>query len=77
MAVNVRFGSKADIGSSPVDVRYAPKSGHQFGLELKGRQHLVPNCIRRTQGAANPRAELVVDFVALSANKNPREAGMK
>ena len=31
-----------------------PESGHQFGLELKGCQHLVPNCIRRTQGAASP-----------------------
>jgi len=27
-ASNVRFGSKADIGLSPVDVRYSPKSGH-------------------------------------------------
>jgi hypothetical protein len=25
---NVRFGSKADIGLSPVDVRHSPKSGH-------------------------------------------------
>jgi hypothetical protein len=25
---NFRFGSKADIGLSPVDVRYSPKSGH-------------------------------------------------
>jgi hypothetical protein len=27
--VHVRFGSKADIGSSPVDVRFTPKSGHR------------------------------------------------
>jgi len=26
---NVRFGSKADVGLPPVDVRYSPKSGHQ------------------------------------------------
>ena len=26
--VNVRFGSKADIGASPIDVRFTPKSGH-------------------------------------------------
>jgi hypothetical protein len=25
---NVRFGSKADIGLSHIDVRYSPKSGH-------------------------------------------------
>jgi len=25
---NVRFGSQADIGLTPVDVRYSPKSGH-------------------------------------------------
>jgi hypothetical protein len=28
-ARHVRFGSKADIGLSPVDVRYSPKSGHR------------------------------------------------
>jgi hypothetical protein len=27
-SLNVRFGSKADIGSPPVDVRFTPKSGH-------------------------------------------------
>ena len=26
--VNVRFGSKADIGAPPIDVRFTPKSGH-------------------------------------------------
>ena len=26
--VNVRYGSKADIGASPIDVRFTPKSGH-------------------------------------------------
>ena len=26
--VNVRFGSKADIGLASVDVRFTPKSGH-------------------------------------------------
>jgi hypothetical protein len=25
---NVRFGSKADIGLAPVDVRFIPESGH-------------------------------------------------
>jgi len=25
---NVRFGSKADIGVPPIDVRFTPKSGH-------------------------------------------------
>jgi hypothetical protein len=25
---NVRFGSKADIGARPYDVRFTPKSGH-------------------------------------------------
>jgi hypothetical protein len=27
-SVNVRFGSKADIGLPPVDVRFTPESGH-------------------------------------------------
>jgi len=26
---NVRFGSKADIGGPPIDVRFTPKSGHR------------------------------------------------
>ena len=30
MAVNVRFGSKADMEASPRDVRFTPKSGHQL-----------------------------------------------
>jgi hypothetical protein len=29
-AANVRFGSKADIGLAPVDVRSTPKSGHSL-----------------------------------------------
>jgi hypothetical protein len=28
MAVNVRFGSKADMNRSNRDVRFTPKSGH-------------------------------------------------
>src|SRR5262249_51761542 len=28
MAVNVRFGSKADIEARPPDIRFTPKSGH-------------------------------------------------
>jgi len=28
MAVNVRFGSKADIAARSCDVRFTPKSGH-------------------------------------------------
>jgi len=27
---NVRFGSKADIGACPRDVRFTPESGHQL-----------------------------------------------
>jgi hypothetical protein len=30
---DVRFGSKADIGVTPIDVRFTPKSGH-------GSEHL-------------------------------------
>jgi hypothetical protein len=30
--VDFRFGSKADIGLVPVDVRYSPKSGHSAAL---------------------------------------------
>jgi hypothetical protein len=29
---DVRFGSKADVGSPLVDVRFTPKSGHQLSL---------------------------------------------
>jgi hypothetical protein len=39
-AANVRFGSKADIGAGPRDVRFTPKSGHD-GVRLafaRGRQ---------------------------------------
>jgi hypothetical protein len=32
-ASDVRFGSKADIGSAPVDVRFTPESGHERQLE--------------------------------------------
>jgi hypothetical protein len=28
VTLNGRFGSKADIGLPPVDVRFTPKSGH-------------------------------------------------
>jgi hypothetical protein len=31
--VNVRFGSKADIGASVKDVRFTPKSGHEGSTE--------------------------------------------
>jgi hypothetical protein len=29
---NVRFGSKADFGLAPVDVRFTPESGHSAAL---------------------------------------------
>src|SRR6516225_2990366 len=29
---NVRFGSKADIGAPPINVRFTPKSGHRNSL---------------------------------------------
>jgi hypothetical protein len=38
MRTHVRFGSKADIGLMPVDVRFPPKSGH---LSM---QPIVYNC---------------------------------
>jgi hypothetical protein len=28
----VRFGSKADVGWPPVDVRFTPESGHRLAL---------------------------------------------
>src|SRR5262249_24533013 len=31
--INVRFGSKADIGARPINVRFTPKSGHQNGSD--------------------------------------------
>jgi hypothetical protein len=38
-AAHVRFGSKADIGSASVDIRFTPKSGHQAFMttRLKSR----------------------------------------
>src|SRR5215469_2833466 len=29
---NVRFGSKADIGAPPINVRFTPKSGHWLSV---------------------------------------------
>ena len=41
--VNVRFGSKADIGEGATDVRFTPKSGHSPTRRCvpKGRSHEV------------------------------------
>ena len=33
--LNVRFGSKADIGLAPADVRFTPKSGHQAFMSTR------------------------------------------
>ena len=41
--LNVRFGSKADMGLAAVDVRYSPKSGH-------GLRHFM----RRGQDGSSP-----------------------
>jgi hypothetical protein len=32
-STDVRFGSKADIGLPPVDVRFTPKSGHWNSID--------------------------------------------
>jgi len=32
---DVRFGSKADIGAGPPDVRFTPKSGHQAFMSTR------------------------------------------
>jgi hypothetical protein len=32
MAVNVRFGSKADMTPRNLDVRFTPKSGHRLSV---------------------------------------------
>jgi len=37
--LNVRFGSKADMGLAAVDVRYSPKSGHGLTHFKKRKQH--------------------------------------
>jgi hypothetical protein len=34
---NVRFGSKADIGARPVNVRFTPKSGHHRASRARPR----------------------------------------
>ena len=58
---NVRFGSKADIGLSPVDVRFTPRSGHcrtTLGCPLcaisghRLRALPCPLCHKRTFGTA-------------------------
>jgi hypothetical protein len=40
--VDVRFGSKADIGLASVDVRFTPKSGHQLSASSAMFDPLVP-----------------------------------
>jgi hypothetical protein len=61
---NVRFGSKADIGGPPIDVRFTPKSGHRnsvtecplcakSGLMQCSKKRLVDHLIKR-QRAGTP-----------------------
>ena len=35
---NVRFGSKADIGARPINVRFTPKSEHRLTREVETTQ---------------------------------------
>jgi hypothetical protein len=39
--VDFRFGSKADIGLAPVDVRFTPKSGHGGAARSRIRSTLI------------------------------------
>ena len=54
-AGHVRFGSKADIGHPPIDVRFAPKSRHK---------ELAPSYVRRNSSGsfATLAANVVVLF---------------
>jgi hypothetical protein len=61
---NVRFGSKADNGALPIDIRFTPKSGHQNWLGLRSAQQLRQlGDIRRDPPRLILRA-LVSNFVA-------------
>jgi hypothetical protein len=51
--LDFRFGSKADIGLPPVDVRYSPKSGHDLKPALPPRLVQKPFCLRVTPHRAN------------------------
>ena len=73
---HVRFGSKADIGLSPIDVRYSPKSGHGRVLAecpLCAKSGHQPHSInssasdRNDAGTVNPSA---LAMVRLMTNSN-------
>jgi hypothetical protein len=39
---DVRFGSEADIGAGPPDVRFTPKSGHQAFMSTRPNSERIP-----------------------------------
>jgi hypothetical protein len=59
LAAYVRFGSKADIGVSPIDVRFTPKSGHQPTYSITSwREKSARQCgkLSHADGPAMPKA---------------------
>ena len=60
---NVRFGSKADIGARPRDVRFTPKSGHWNSVSKcplcakSGHYALQQLCLPLLQELANFRQQ--------------------
>jgi hypothetical protein len=59
--VGVRFGSKADIGAPPIDVRFTPKSRHKSWprlrlAQLRQLRHVGRNPSRLVFGHAEARA---------------------
>src|SRR5262249_36827711 len=56
---NVRFGSKADMGAAPTDVRFTPKSGHWPTQFLFDHTRV---CIFRARVIANWRSLAVAGY---------------
>ena len=62
---------KADIASIGRDVRFTPKSRHR-SARRRLRSRDCASCRRNIRGVGGD-----LDFIALSANKNSRDAGGK
>jgi hypothetical protein len=67
---NVRYGSKADIGLAPVDVRFTPNSGHQLmcsGMSALCQYQTLPDIIRSLVSGKKSAAGDAVLAAAIAA----------
>lgn len=77
MAVNVRFGSKADIEARQSDVRFTPKSGHwlrALGSPLSAKSGHRSALTRCENPKMIPVARKGVG-VAIDASSDPAQGG--